>query len=497
MVAKDDAPLELPMTEYYAPQVVIPWHLKGKPYEVQVAAFWREKEAINNHGLRGFGDFLEMGLGKTALRCNKVIEYWKDIAITVCPNSFKMDWYQAFPDWGVDGITTLVWGRHPWRDPKPNEHLHYVINWEALRGKGGEAVNDLMERYDADFGLDETSYIKSFNSDIGRKTLDLSKIAYRVDLLNGTPQTQSVMDIYNQLRCIGELQGRNPYAFRNRYCNMGGYKGKKVLGVKLEMLDELHEILARSTIRALKRDWRKDIPPKQYAAHAITMTDRQREVYLEMYQDYYTYLEDHDAEIDAQMVITQQIKLQQISSGFIRDPEGRIHHLVPPKQNPKALACVDLVDLCPGKTIIAFHHKPVFDILQAVFGPNCPYIIGRMDDDLLVRNKKQFNEADDKLPILCQISAAKMGHTLLGPAGQRCTQTIFFENTDTLLNRLQMEDRNHRGDQSDTVNIIDLVASPVEKKIADNNARKAHEAEIVVDARRLTPAMVKAEMGDY
>ncbi len=83
------------------------------------------------------------------------------------------------------------------------------------------------------------------------------------------------------------------------------------------------------------------------------------------------------------------------------------------------------------------------------------------------KEKHKFNTDDDTQVAMCQSSSTKYGLTLLGTEARPCYNTLYYENIYDLNVRIQTEDRNHRHGQKYPVGYMDLISSPVEKKIVD------------------------------
>ena len=457
------------------------WHLSypAKPYDVQVEAM--RKSA----GHDKFGYFLEVGLGKTSLVLNDYVEQYLDYptVVVACPNSFKADWAVAPMDCGLD-FTTSMWPRDEFRTGTVSRPHYNIINYEALLYRGYDAVRKIIDKTSTVFIADETSAIKNFQSSTSRAVLDLSKRMKHVRLLNGTPMTQNVLDLFSQLKCLGELDGVNPYAFRHKYAVTGGWMGKQVVGVKNE--DELHRILDRCSFRALKKDW-SDLPEKVYRPLNLEMTDNQQKHYKEMLQDFYTMVQGE--EFTADMVITRLDKLRQITSGLIMDGE-KFKLIDPIGNNPKVKAAQDIIETGSGKVILVHFYKQIGLEIYEQFkkkGYNPSYIRGGMKPEALICEKHKFNNDPTSRVIVCQIQSAYQAHTLLGGEGNdRCHITVFHDSTFSLLQREQMEGRNHRGAQDRAVLYYDPIMSSIDKALVDALTKKKNLAEMVVDAVRAT-----------
>lgn len=458
------------------------WHLKHavieKPYDVQIEALKRTR------GHERYGWFLEQGLGKTALALNDYVENHSDLdtVVTICPSTFRMDWAAAPEEWGLPDIHTSAWGTHDLKKGTSSYPHWNSINFEAVRSSGYDHVKDLLDKRPCLLVVDESSAIKNFKSQTAKAVLDLCKRAKAVRLLNGTPLTQNVMDLFPQLKCLGELDRMNPYAFRNHFAVMGGWMGKQVMGVKNEK--ELYDIQHRVSFRALKKDW-SDLPPKIWIPLRLEMTNRQRKHYKEMYEDFLTLVKGK--EYSADLVLTQMDKLRQIASGILID--GDKHVLIEDmNQNPKAQAALDLMESGSGKMIVVHYYTKIGHELLEFFkekGLNPSYIRGGMKSDELTAQKRKFNTDPSSRVLVAQITAANKAHTLLGgPGVDRCHKMLFHDQTFSLLDRKQMEDRNHRGAQDQDCLIYDPVMSPIDEAQLKAITTKGDMAALVVDAVR-------------
>lgn len=443
--------------------MTVRWHLKhkrfgDKPWAVQEEAMRRAD------GRPRFGHFLQQGLGKTALTLNEFVGASDvDLHVVIVPNSFKGDWPLALDEWGLGFMRGGSW---PDDDlPFDWEHGLYAIGQETLRGSrtARDAIFQLLRERRCMLTIDESSGIKNPQSLLAGYCINLVKNAVMVRELNGTPLVQNVMDYYAQLRVLGELNGVNPYQFRNEFAVMGGYMGRQIKGIKNE--EKLGKILDRCTFRALKKDWRKDLPPQLSVPVHLEMTDNQQRHYRTMMEEFYAEIGDEGV-VTADMVITQRNKLQQISSCMLMDGD-KVHWLEPPEKNPKLRAVLDLFDYGKCKAIVTYLYKPSGAMLLKALeerGLKPAWISGGMTPAQIASNKERFNDDSECRVLVGQIDQTSRGHTLLGQAGNdRCDRIYFYENSLSLLHRLQMQDRNHRGEQDQTCYLYDFIGSPVEQ----------------------------------
>lgn len=458
------------------------WHLNHpvikKPYDVQVEGMKRV------HGHRKYGWFLEQGLGKTALQLNDYIENMSDLdtAVVICPNTFKLDWAMAPEEWGVPEIKGSVWPVDEMTKGATGTPRFNVMNFESARASGYYALRDLMDKRPCALIVDESSFCKNFKSQTAKAVLDLSKRAHEVRLLNGTPMVQNPMDLFPQLKMLGELDKVNPFAFRNRFTVMGGFMGKQIIGVRNE--EELHELQARCSFRALKKDW-SDLPEKIPVPLRLEMTDKQRKHYREMLEDFCTLVAGQ--EFSASLVLSQMDKCRQIASGILIDGDS-FKLIEEPEKNPKIRAALELMEAGSGKMIIVHFYTKMGEVIfdqMAKNKLNPAYIRGGMSPQELREQKAKFNNDASSRVIVCQINSACMAHTLLGGEGDdRCHKMFFHDQTFSLRDRKQMEDRNHRGAQDRACLYYDPIMSPIDEAQAKAIKTKSDMVAVVVDAVR-------------
>lgn len=456
------------------------WMLNKPPLDVQAEA---RKQVIRKKHAGAVDAFLywcEMGLGKTGMVLNEFAEYHVakkvDFLIVVTLNSFKQGWVDEAINFGLK-FKIGVW---PDCRDTPHTKMHgMIINYEALIGAGGERVIEILKDRKVYLAFDECHKIKNPDSTVtkwmtgGKKNGRAFDGAYKLATvrrgLTGTPMAQDVMDLYPQLRLGGALDGWNQYAFRNKYAQLGGFMGKQVVGYKVDMLPELHRLMDRHSFRATKKDW-LDLPLQTWNAPLkMEMPPKLKAKYKEMQEEFILQL-SNETNITADMVISQILKLQQISSGFIYDGERVTHHLASPDEMPKYQAVVDIASGLEGasKLIVFAHFRPTIDRLSMFISKKLGYrpaiFMGGMKSGDIAIEKASFNSDEGPDILIAQTSVGSATHTLLGGTARPCYTTAFFENSFNKIDRMQAESRNHRKGQKYPVSYWDFVSSPVEMK---------------------------------
>lgn len=443
---------------------------------VQIAALTASK------GRRGFGFWMQMGLGKTFTALTEFENGVPDGTtrmVSVCPNTFKGGWADEVKKHGME-VDAHVYDS----GSRANDEFFrrryerpplLIINYEAIRSASvHDNLIDWMSRKPTYIAFDESLQISTHDALQTKAAISLSRVAVTRRILTGKPISRGPHDLWAQMRAIGQFDGRNFYAFRGMFCRMGGFKNRQVIGAQNE--DLLAQLIEPHVFRATKEDWLFKIP-KVPTTREYEMTTEQRRQYRGMEREFVLWLnEDKFVTVDA--AINKYEKLAQIQCGFIidTDDDSKVHVITSPDQNPRVKLLLNVLDMeVPGKAIVVYVHKYAFHILEhALREYNPAWIKGGMTPEELDEQKRRFNDDPDCRVILVQERAGKYGHTLLGQAGRdRCSTTIFFENSYSLDDRSQVEDRNHRrGQDADSVTYVDLCGTSMDKNVIRALQRK-------------------------
>jgi len=122
--------------------------------------------------------------------------------------------------------------------------------------------------------VDESHVCKSWESDQTQALLRLKSAPYKI-AMTGTPIMNKNLDLYPIMNWLG-YENRNYWEFRERYCRLGGYKGKQVIGDKNN--PELHNRLSQFMLRRLKEDV-LDLPEKIIIDEYLEMDGKQWALY--------------------------------------------------------------------------------------------------------------------------------------------------------------------------------------------------------------------------
>ena len=453
---------------------------------------------------RGFGYFLEMGLGKTILALEEFRRaVWtndpEDLRATrmlvISPNTFKQGWVDEIEDKSfpfayhifVSGLKANDAFFATKRFEKPPV---LIINYEAARGK--ENLLKLLAWMSVKptmLAIDESIQIKTHNSEQTKAALHLAERAAIVRILTGLPQTQGPADLYPQLRALGLFHGVKFWAFRNTFCVMGGWQNKQIVGVK--NAEGLARIMGPAVFEARKADWWTAAPRKDASVRVYEMSGEQAAQYEQMRDEFLLELEN-DEIVAVDVAVSKYEKLSQIQCGFILNEQGDARVLVEAEKNPRLLCLLETLAQIDGKVVVIYRHRYSFEILSKALERFQPaFIKGQMKPIETGDQKRRFNGDPACRVMLGQCDAIKYGHTLLGGEAprDRCSTMVFFESSYSLDTRTQDEDRIHRRGQRENCLYIDLAGSDLDRRVVKALQKKRNLYEAVFSKLRASAAV--------
>lgn len=483
------------------------WMLDCEPRAVQLEATRRSflgyklldnwkaephKRVIRNGPATGWGHFMQMRLGKTPTLLNEYLLARKWLGfkklLVISPNTYKNTWAlecekfkMPVPVLATDGRKIPAVERFV---DKTREGI-LIVNYEALRFSQLYPTLEKFAGPETLIGGDESILMKGHDSLITKGSIGLAKTCGLRRPMSGKPISQGPQDIWAQLRFAGHLSGFLYHPFKTQFCKMGGFQGKQIVGAKNEA--ELAEIIDGASFRARRSDW-MDHYAVDYSQVQVAMEPKQAEMYRQMDDEFVTWLSEEQY-VKADQIITKLMKLQQISSGFIIDEMGKPHDIVDPDNNPKAKQVAWMLENeIEGKVIVAVHYSHSIEILQKALAKFNPAVIqgklkaGKGYDVDAEKNK--FNNDPSCRVILGQIQATKYGHTLVGTDTHPCVTTLMYENTFSLDDRSQIEERNQGATQKGPTSVVDFMCSKNDLRPINALIRKEDVASVLLQFKR-------------
>jgi len=452
------------------------YKFKTKPYAHQLTALeksWDKEE---------YAYFMEMGTGKSKVLVDNIGMLYDNgkinAALIIAPKGVYRNWFSGeIPNHLAGHIQhkTVLWTASTSK-AKDKEYqslfesdydLHIlVMNVEAFSTKKGvDFAGKFLRCHKAMMAIDESTSIKTPTAKRTKSIMDLSVHAKYKRILTGSPVTKSPLDLYSQCKFLDDqlLGFQSYYSFRQRYAHMvsRNFGGRQVqIVASYKRLGELSDSLKKFSYRVLKEDC-LDLPEKIYIKRTIELTDEQKKKYDTMKQ---AALAEFNGKITtAPHVLTQMMRLHQITCGHLRLDDGEIINL----KNNRLNELMDVLEEVEGKAIIWANYihdiETIVKEIQKKHGPDSVVqYYGAIEAEQRQRNIQSFQ--DPKSPVRFFIGNPQTGG--YGITLTAANTVIYYSNGYDLEKRLQSEDRAHRIGQKKSVTYIDISAEKtVDEKI--------------------------------
>lgn len=293
---------------------------KGTPFQHQVV----DTEALLTKPFYFLA--LEMGLGKSRIVVDAACALYErgeiDTLVVVCPASARSVWADPdpilgeFAKWVWDDVPHDVREYHAKRPlPPATSKLQVIVsNPEFIRRD--ERLQPLLKWMQGRKVMlvgDESWLFQNYKSAQTKAMVKMGKAAARTYLLNGTPGAPE--HVFSQLQILPEniFDCRNYFVWRARYCKLGGYMAKNIVGYR--NMDDFDRRTAPYVVRRLTRDC-LDLPPVSYTQIEARLTQATWRHYCEIRDDLITWLSDNEVATAAQAGV-RVLRLAQLTAGFL------------------------------------------------------------------------------------------------------------------------------------------------------------------------------------
>lgn len=457
-----------------------------------------QEDAVNRFAEKEYGAlFCEMGTGKTKIVLD-ILRNSADLfeAIVIAPNGLHHNWdINEIPKHlgssDLNPVVTYCW-KGPIKSKKAKQELSrffmtrdasriLLINIEALRTAAGfDTVNTFLKYC---FGLkhmiiDESTCIKNPKAMQTKRVLKLADQVDRKWVLNGTPITQSPLDLFTQCRFLSKnaIPFNTYTAFKHAFAiettmTMGSRAFRKIIGY--QNLEQLTKLLEPFTLRIEKKDC-IDLPEKTFVKQAIQLHPAQQRIYDSMKNDCIALLKNGEL-VTSTIALTKIVKLHQILTGFVTDDDGTAHAI----ENNRIASLLQIAETQKPLVVFCAYKFNVQEIKKALQKQFPESKIAEFHGDVsnTARNESvrqfQAGEAD----FFLATSAAAKGLTL-----HRASTMVYYSNNYSLETRLQSQDRIHRIGQNKKCTYIDLVVpNTVDDAILKRLEEKKELSSMVLD----------------
>lgn len=478
------------------PAPLLPYPVKANLYKHQIRGANMALRAFGALDAKtpggGFGELFEMGCGKTLTTIAVAGALYNlgkiDRVLVVAPTSVCSVWphdlnqFATFPR-----EARVLLGDKKKRLKALNELENWpfkalriaVINYESTHREG---IFEALAAYKPDLIVcDESQRIKNPSAAQSKALHKLGDAAPFRMILSGTPVQNNAVDLYSQYRFLDPaVYGANFYAFKNRYCIMGGYGQHQIVGYR--NMDELVEKEHSVAYRVTKEEC-LDLPQQTFINRYVQFTDAEQAIYEQLRKSSFLELETGE-NVTATTILTMYLRLMQLTGGFLTADES-----TRPKQvnTAKLDALADIVDdyvVDAGKKLVIFARfraeiAAIENLLRlrkiqygSIYGDVPMEERGKIVDD--------FQTNPDTKVFVAQIQTAGLGITL-----HAASTAVFYSYDYNYANYAQALARIHRIGQRLPVTYIHLVVDgSIDEKILAALENKEDMAKTVVDSWR-------------
>lgn len=478
------------------PAPLLPYPVKANLYKHQIRGANMALRAFGALDAKtpggGFGELFEMGCGKTLTTIAVAGALYNlgkiDRVLVVAPTSVCSVWPHD-----LNQFATFPWeARVLLGDKKKRlKALNELVNWpfKALRiavinyeSTHRDGIFEALTAYKPDLIVcDESQRIKNPSAAQSKALHKLGDAAPFRMILSGTPVQNNAVDLYSQYRFLDPaVYGANFYAFKNRYCIMGGYGQHQIVGYR--NMDELVEKEHSVAYRVTKEEC-LDLPQQTFINRYVQFTDAEQAIYEQLRKSSFLELETGE-NVTATTILTMYLRLMQLTGGFLTADES-----TRPKQvnTAKLDALADIVDdyvVDAGKKLVIFARfraeiaaiENLLRLRKIQYGS----IYGDVPMEERGKIVEDFQTNPDTKVFVAQIQTAGLGITL-----HAASTAVFYSYDYNYANYAQALARIHRIGQRLPVTYIHLVVDgSIDEQILAALENKEDMAKTVVDSWR-------------
>jgi len=417
-------------------------------------------------GSETFGLFMEQGTGKSKIIVDETINMIErdliNCVVILAPNQVHENWKEQYELHGAASEKYIVQVYKSVATPsarkKQEEFTRYAIqsgkvlvflmNIEALSHKSGQEYLKrlLLARKRTYMCIDESHKIKNNSAARTKVAIQLGALAKYRRIATGTEAEEGIINLFTQLKFLDWTITGHKFitSFKSMYCIMGGYEMREIIGYRNQ--ETLTARIAPHVYMKRKKEC-LDLPDKVYVTHHVEMTRDQENIYRILEEELILMLEDGKF-IDATMVLTRLMKLQQVLCGHISNEDGTRNI-----ESNRADFAAELVESASGKSIVFCRFVEDVRLVVKALGNIGIVSIGVTGEtDKRLEQINLWRNDPNCRALVITVQTGGTGLTL-----NEASSTIFYSNSWSATDRLQAEDRNHRIGQTEKVTYHDLI----------------------------------------
>lgn len=487
-----------------------------KPREGQEEAF-RKLAPLDVGAL-----FMDMGTGKSYVAIHLAAWWWTQGFISrvllMAPNEVERQWLMEqlknnAPKWFKwDGM--MVKGNKrvmdKWLKSIDAKGRQGVCQWlfmnvELMSGKADRSRGLAYARKFIKGGrtliiCDESTRIKTATSQRTRNVTALRDACHKRLILSGRPTTKGLVDLFSQYRFLDpDIIGTGSVTtFKQRYTVRGGWENRQIVGYQ-----NVEELLAKLEPYTFTMRKTSEYPPVEVEKHH-TLNSEQKRIYKELKDDLFTWI-NQAREVgpgNAQFGVAcanaavAMMRMQQVTCGYIQyrneETDEKEYTILNTNRAELTLDLVEESGDQPCLIYCAYH--PCLDMVRNEFdrkladkslAPEDRHRYSYIEISGRVSKNKRSEDLDrfKRGEVMNMIGTAASGG--IGLDLSMASVTIYYSNTNSSEDREQSKARTDRIGQvlykkQKGVTYIDLIGSPICRKIIDNNNTKKSIGDLVM-----------------
>ena len=302
---------------------------------------------------------MDMGTGKTKVAIDLAVNWRAKRILVLCPKSVLRVWFRELAVHIPDQVETDVLILDKWTAArKAKETIEFlspikaeksrwlVVNYESIRS---QQMAKLVTGRSWDLViLDESHRIKSATGVTSKIVARIGEKATRRLCLTGTPMPHSPLDLFGQFRFLdpgvfGTTFGR----FRDEYAVTHPRFPSQVRFWRNE--EQMKRKLWELSYRVEAEDV-LDLPEVQHIEIPVALSAKAKRIYDELEREFIAEVNEKRT-VTAGHALVRLLRLQQITSGHIKEDGGEIQQIDTAKRD-----CLKdiLEDIPPGEPVVVF-----------------------------------------------------------------------------------------------------------------------------------------------
>lgn len=463
-------------------------------YQFKTTPFAHQREALSRSAhLPYFGLFMEQRTGKSKVVLDTAAMLHRDGRINglliVAPNGVHRNWIADeipihLPDWVQR--KAIAWSAQQTKKREADleslfdagHHLRILaMNIEAFATKRGEAfARRFLNATDCMMVVDESTRIKSPSAKVTKTLLKLAPHAKYRRILNGTPVTQSPLDVYSQLLFLSDdaVPVQSYVAFKARYADFLPAHHPMIQGIMRKSgtrfapqiiatnddgtpayknLEELKQWVDKCCFRVTRKEC-ADLPEKLYKRWDVSYTPEHKRI-ITLYFDKLKKGETPEPVNKMTAVLFAQRLVCGLIPRQLSGDETDKDIFATPKENPRLQAILEIIEAYPGASIIfwaRFKHDlhQISELIFAETGKPVARYWGDISDSEREEGKNAFQAKQ------VQFFVGQQGAGGVGLPLHAADIMCYHSNTFSAYHRWQSEDRAENMEKKTGTLIIDL-----------------------------------------